>query len=1012
MHNHVLTFRSQGSHVAVDLFTRRGLRVRVADIEPHAYIDLPDGIEVYVGNLCDATFCRTVMQGVDFVLHFAANMGGMGTIHDRNGFTIYRENHLMTLLLLETATSNHVQRFLYASSACVYPHDLQTSTADVYLDEDSVAKHYPSQPQGLYGQEKLSSEHLILAASQFCEPKMHVRIARFHNIFGPGGAWDNGREKAPAALLRKVFAARHSNEALPISLEIWGDGEQRRSFLFINDATEAIWLLLNSKQDNLTVNIGSDCSVSIKELAVMALECAGYGDGDYTLDFLPSRPVGVASRNADLKRVLKELDWTWSTPLMTGMQRTGQWIEEQILKPLSDVTGGERNLYLQTLRKSIVIELDEEVVQFALLLPITSRGSKQQEDCLRNLGHFARSLIETTARDVGALGRTRFRFKVYLAIDRVDVFLQGLDGATDKATLVLRQAGILDTECIICDHPKGYVCRLWRDLARQAYERESDYYLLVGDDVVFRETDWMSKIHRAFADLATARNAPHGFGCVAFTDESFPGMPTFPVVHRLHMQIFQGDVIPNLFVNQDGDPFLYQLYRRFGASAMNPVRLTNRVGGLDDARYKKHFAAGWTYEALDNSTSTVGQWLYANSPNVARMTTIDVVIPCYRVRLDILEAILTLDHSQECTVMFVIIIDDPTSPNISQLLARYGARPDVRIRVNSTNLGASASRNRGLQESAAEWVHFLDDDIVPDSRLLFEAEAIIREHPDAAGFVGNTQFPVATGVFTTAVHIASVTWFWDIATKMPALGTDLPWGVTANLIVRRRNDGVQFDLSFPKTGGGEDIDYCLKKRELSLAGGGGGFYAAPRVLVTHPWWSDGKRSYKRFYLWAKGDGGLIRKYPTLTYTDFSPNSAESLMLAGGVIIVGYAIFSLVGDPSTMRHGVHACISVLAAHIVHDAYRHLARDRKRLATMKTTVRGPRWILAVLESTFIRIWSEVGRLVGLAHRGELGHVGRRFEWFAMRAGEGPRQEERRNGFQRLSIAVFLFAVLCCM
>jgi glycosyltransferase involved in cell wall biosynthesis len=162
--------------------------------------------------------------------------------------------------------------------------------------------------------------------------------------------------------------------------------------------------------------------------------------------------------------------------------------------------------------------------------------------------------------------------------------------------------------------------------------------------------------------------------------------------------------------------------------------------------------------------------------------------------------------------MFIIIIDDPNSPSIDLLQQKYGADPFVRIRVNKTNLGASASRNRGMKESAADWIHFLDDDVTPEEDLLVQTAKVIRERPDVVGFIGTSRFPTAANVFTTAIHLADVTYFWDIARKRPE-DTDLPWGVTANLIVRRNPDGVEFDLIFPKTGGGEDIDFCRKKRD-------------------------------------------------------------------------------------------------------------------------------------------------------------------------------------------------------
>ena len=168
-----------------------------------------------VGNLCDPTFCAKAMHGADAVLHFAAVVGGMGVIHTDNDFTIYRENHLMTVTLLEAAVSAPVDSkllFFYASSStCVYPNSLQGSgNEDVSLKESDVCAELPPRPQGLYGLDKLNTEHVL---SQYAS-RPNVRIARFDNIYVPGGSWFGGREKAPAAFLRKAIALSRSNGAL------------------------------------------------------------------------------------------------------------------------------------------------------------------------------------------------------------------------------------------------------------------------------------------------------------------------------------------------------------------------------------------------------------------------------------------------------------------------------------------------------------------------------------------------------------------------------------------------------------------------------------------------------------------------------------------------------------------------------------------------------------------------------------------------------------------------------
>jgi len=362
--------------------------------------------------------------------------------------------------------------------------------------------------------------------------------------------------------------------------------------------------------------------------------------------------------------------------------------------------------------------------------------------------------------------------------------------------------------------------------------------------------------------------------------------------------------------------------------------------------------------------------------------------------------------------MFIIIIDDPNSPNITKLEATYAHRPDVRIRINTSNLGASASRNRGLKESAADWILFLDDDVTPQADILVEAEKVIRSHPHAAGFIGNTLFPVASTVFTNAVHLAGVTYFWDIATKMSQNESDMPWGVSANFIARRAQDGVEFDLQFPKTGGGEDIDYCRKKRDFSIAHGGEGFYPAPDVVATHPWWNQGRRSYWRFYMWSKGDGGLIKLYPDLTYLDHTPNSAEMLLISIPLSIFGAFTSLFTNNPIMLNVAMSLAMATVFANIVHDVYRHLWRDVDRTKAINSSLNGPGWAIAVVESALIRMASEGGRVMGLLERGEILYLGRRFDWFTGRAGDGPMKEEMKNGRQRMALVVLFAGIVYSM
>ena len=985
-----------------------GKFVRVVDVNPLSAFPQSQHIctEILVGNLCDLAFCKRSVRGVDVVLHFAATMGGMGVIHEKNEHIIYRENATMTQNLLSASLEAGVRTFFYASSACVYPVSLQGDLqADVYLKEGDAWHGNIPDPQGLYGLEKLSSELLLLRGAS----GMAVHIARFHNVYGPRGAWMNGREKAPAAMLRKAFAAQMLAEP-SATMEIWGDGEQRRSFLYIDDCVDAVLLLLESSC-HTPINIGSDQAVTIDYLAKVAVRCASLQMERITFDHIcASRPIGVSSRNSDNDFVTQTLHWSPKVSLEEGMKRTAVWISREMQEMVSGMDDPKRKSTLHDLQRSQLVDLTHGYITFAVLLPITSRGSEPPSQCLSFLETFAESLERTTWRDVHQIGGIHFEVKVYLAIDEDDAFLRGCnDNGINIAEAVLLSKNIPNVVVEICNHPRGHVCAIWRQCAKRAWQDGCDYFVLMGDDVVLMDEGWMRDAHSQFAEISQRGKVPHGFGCVAFTDISFPGMPTFPIVHRTHMDIFVGDVIPDSFINQDGDPFLYQLYRRWNCSAMFSSRISNGIGGSLPARYVKQHANGWTFGPLDRATITTEKWLLLHCPTVQRPLTIDVVIPSYRVQLPFLDRILGLQPSPTCTVMFIIIIDDPLSPSIWELQKKYAHRADVRIRINKQNLGASAARNIGMKESAAEWIIFLDDDVLPDEHLLQEAENAIREHPKAAGFIGNVHFPPADTIFKTAVHLAGVTYFWNIAEKLAGdAKADMPWGVTANLIARRIEDGVEYGLQFPKTGGGEDIDFVYRKRKHFMNRGGEGFHAAPGVLATHPWWNGGKRSYWRFYMWSKGDGHLIKMYPELTYSDDAPNSAELLLISAIITAVGLLTYVFTGVTLPLVSGIQLAAMTLAGNVAHDMFRHLYRDKRCTTEIGSTLTGSKWIIAVIESAVIRVASEVGRLIGQLERQEFSSLGKRFEWFTYRAGKGPMNEERMNSRQRFFMVITMFVV----
>jgi nucleoside-diphosphate-sugar epimerase len=273
--------------------------------------------EFVIGDLRDPYFCRNVVdQHFDEVYQLAADMGGAGYVFTgENDADIMHNSALINLNMLDACRRQNVRRIFYSSSACIYPEYNQTDPDNPKLSEDSA---YPAQPDSEYGWEKLFSERLYLAYAR--NHSMEVRVARYHNIYGPLSSWNDGREKSPAALCRKVAAAGHGEE-----LEIWGDGEQTRSFLHIDDCLEATVRLMRSDWTG-PVNIGSEEMVSINAFARMIMDIAGKR---LRLKHIPG-PTGVRGRRSDNRFIYERLGWRPKVSLRTGIEATYKWIERQV----------------------------------------------------------------------------------------------------------------------------------------------------------------------------------------------------------------------------------------------------------------------------------------------------------------------------------------------------------------------------------------------------------------------------------------------------------------------------------------------------------------------------------------------------------------------------------------------------------------------------------------------------------------------------------------------------------
>ena len=301
-----------GHHLVTEL-KRRGHWVRGVDIKVPEYTAIDaDEFELLDLRRWDAALQAT--RGVDTVFALAADMGGMGFI-SANHAQILHNNALINLHTLDAARVNGVERYLYTSSACIYPDHLQTDADVVPLKESDA---YPANPQDAYGWEKLVTEKLVEYYGQ--DYGLDVRIVRFHNIYGPYGTYDGGREKAPAALCRKVAATTDGGV-----IDIWGDGEQTRSFCFIDDCVEGILRLMDSDY-TLPLNLGTDRMVTINELAEIIIAISG--KNDVTLNHIDG-PQGVRGRNSDNTLLRKVLGWEPETSLDDGLATTYEWIAAQ-----------------------------------------------------------------------------------------------------------------------------------------------------------------------------------------------------------------------------------------------------------------------------------------------------------------------------------------------------------------------------------------------------------------------------------------------------------------------------------------------------------------------------------------------------------------------------------------------------------------------------------------------------------------------------------------------------------
>ena len=307
-----------GGHLVQRLLDEGHTSVRSVDVKPfNEWYQQHDGVEDIQLDLTMRDACLKALDGARTVYNLAADMGGMGFIENNRALCML--SVLTSTHMLVAAQEHGVERLFYSSSACVYAADKQTSVDIAALRESDA---YPAEPEDGYGWEKLFSERM---ARHFREDfGMQTRIARYHNVYGPHGTYDGGREKAPAAMCRKVIEAKLSGDH---SIEIWGDGEQTRSFMYIDDCLEGTRRILDSDIVE-PLNLGSDELISINNLVSMVEDIAGI---TLTRSYRTDAPQGVRDRNSDNTLITELLGWAPSITLRDGMERTYSWIYDQMV---------------------------------------------------------------------------------------------------------------------------------------------------------------------------------------------------------------------------------------------------------------------------------------------------------------------------------------------------------------------------------------------------------------------------------------------------------------------------------------------------------------------------------------------------------------------------------------------------------------------------------------------------------------------------------------------------------
>ncbi|KAL4431746.1 hypothetical protein ABPG77_002962 [Micractinium sp. CCAP 211/92] len=510
---------------------------------------------------------------------------------------------------------------------------------------------------------------------------------------------------------------------------------------------------------------------------------------------------------------------------------------------------------------------------------------------------------------------------------------------------------------------------MWSELAAFAIGLHGpSWTLLLGDDVEVEPAGWPSVL----ADFVGQQ--PH-LRCAALLDAGDPGFPSFLAVAPSHLEIF-GRMLPEQLLNQGGDPLLYELYRSFGAAAVCPdVVLVNSMGGPAGSAFLPPSAEPRYARCplpLDQWRAALRGWqaaLAAAQPRLCRRMQVAVAVPSYRVSPAALSTIFrrsTAKAIPAADVRLLVVVDNPGCLDgaLEWLRTEQRRRLDgLRVRLSAKNQGAAGARNALLDEAApCDLIVLFDDDVEPAPGAVAAYVHAFRACPQAAGFAGPAYLERRPReLLPSAIHMSDVSFFWE-APASGKLGGHVPWAVTANMALPY--SAVRFRDGFPRTGGGEDVDFCVQL--------GARLVAVPDAAVTHPWWPERRpKIYKRFWGWAEGDGRLIELWPSLTYWR-APNPMELCLLLMACAPVLLAC-RLASAPA-----LAGCLpAVLAADLILCILRNCC-----LASRHQQHPCVWWLrpLAAAEAFVIAtLASEGGRLVGHLKRGSWASLCSSFDWF---------------------------------